>query len=522
MQIVFKIKMKYFKQLGLLLFAADSMLRAQIIIICVLFFLFQKDISAQNRFNKAIDYRGSWEFGWTIFNNDSFFVTYSGVGDSNRIDQGVSLDFFDTNGNIISRKDLITPNLNLYPGFPSCIKIDRFGNYVNGGSVDDLFTEYDDAYLLKLNGNGDTIFLKYYDVDSITIIYNTEISLSNQYYLVGSTQKNVNAIADYAVIKTDSLGNMIWAKRYGFGLREIAHSIIEYTSERFFTFGGRVYSGNLAAPWVVDIDSAGNVVREKWFMQGALRCGSFLANKSFTDNIIIYGCLDTVINVNGDGATRYIGIFDTSMNVQIVHIYDNTRFTYPYIVKQLPTDSSFVTVGFRVNAPGSSQALGYISKVSETGQLLWEREYYYKNEVFNYFSDFQPTADGGFIITGATNGDTSQDIWLVKLDSLGLLNDSLIVNTGTVLANSSTNILQLYPNPAKEQLHLKIFFTQKQNTTATLMVYDMLGKQIISENINLQQGKANHSINVSNLPGGNYITIVQIGGEVVKQRFVRE
>ena len=109
-----------------------------------------------------------------------------------------------------------------------------------------------------------------------------------------------------------------------------------------------------------------------------------------------------------------------------------------------------------------------------------------------------------------------------KLDSLGLLNDSLIVNTGTVLVNSSTNILQLYPNPTQSQLHLKIFFTQPQNEMATLTIYDMLGKQILSENIALQQGKANHTINVSNLPSGNYIAIVQTGGEVMKQGFVRD
>ena len=57
---------------------------------------------------------------------------------------------------------------------------------------------------------------------------------------------------------------------------------------------------------------------------------------------------------------------------------------------------------------------------------------------------------------------------------------------------------------------------------AMLAVYDMVGKQILSENINLQQGKANHTVNVSNLPSGNYIALVQAAGEVVKQRFVRE
>jgi len=44
--------------------------------------------------------------------------------------------------------------------------------------------------------------------------------------------------------------------------------------------------------------------------------------------------------------------------------------------------------------------------------LLWEREYIYKEYGFNYFADFAETPDGGFIITGSTLGDLSQDMWL--------------------------------------------------------------------------------------------------------------
>jgi hypothetical protein len=253
-----------------------------------------------------------------------------------------------------------------------------------------------------------------------------------------------------------------------------------------------------------------------------LALGGIEGRKGIGNNIVVAGFLDTLINVGDYEYAAYLGKMDTNFNITMLHVFNNSRLIGPYISKQL-ADSSYVTVGFISANPGASGSIGYISKVDKLGNLIWEREYVYGNQYrFNYFADFEQTYDGGFIITGSTRGDLSQDIWLVKLDSLGLLNDSLIVNSGTVLANSSTNILQLYPNPAKEQLHLKIFFTQKQNTTATLTVYDVLGKQIISENINLQQGKANHTVNVSNLPSGNYIAIVQAGGEVVKQRFVRE
>ena len=301
--------------------------------------------------------------------------------------------------------------------------------------------------------------------------------------------------------------------------------LIEYTKESFFVFGWRGYSGLYGAPWVLKLDSAGNLIQQKWFYnlpnQPKLG-GGFGATKGFNNNIVVQGYLDTTTRVFTTPPVDFIfypafvGTMDTNMNLSIVYTFEGTNPSRPYIIKQIK-DSSYVAVGYKQN-----DKAGFIAKISLTGQLLWEREYIYKEYGFNYFADFAETPDGGFIITGSTQGDLSQDMWLVKLDSLGLLNDSLIVNAGTVLANSSTNILQLYPNPTQSQLHLKIFFIKPQNEMAMLAVYDMVGKQILSENINLQQGKANHTVNVSNLPSGNYIALVQAAGEVVKQRFVRE
>ncbi len=496
---------------------------AQVIFICALFVFF-KTSSAQNiRFNKAVEFNGGGEWGRSILvDDDSSYIVGIVMDDSTNY-IGNFWNKFDINGNLILSNGFANSGVeDYYSGFNNSLKRLSSGNYIDIGTVE-KFNPFDrDMMFYKFSQEGDTLFKKNYDVLNMTIGSGTCVTSTDDVLLLGNTYDSIINNTDAAIIRVDSSGNEKWAKRFGGSFYDAAYNAIEYSPEKFMVFARRSYNQLYGAPWVLKLDSAGEIIQQKWFYQipnEPKLGGGFGAVEGINKNIVIMGYYDTT-TINpphwNSFYPAFLGTMDTNMNLSILYDFVESNPSRPYIIKQIK-DSSYVAVGYKEN-----NTAGFIAKINPNGQLLWEREYIYKEYGFNYFADFAETPDGGFIITGSTIGDLSQDMWLVKLDSLGLLNDSLIVNSGTILANSSTNILQLYPNPAKEQLHLKIFFTQKQNTIATLMVYDMLGKQIISENMNLQHGKANHSINVSNLPSGNYIALVQAGGEVVKQRFVRE
>jgi hypothetical protein len=485
------------------------------IIVCAFFVLF-KTLNAQTiRFNKAIETPLNPIWGWSILiNDDSTYSVISGNNDSIGI-AGVFFNKIDQYGNIISSNGFVEPNKSYYAGLSNSGKRLSSGSIIIVGGVE-IFTPSDqNAVLYKFNSEGDTVFKKHYDVSYKTIGQGSCVATNDDILLLGLTYDTISNNADIAIIKTDSSGNMFWAKKFGGVFYDEAYNAVEYANEKFMVFGRRNYDTQNGAPWVLKLDSSGNLLGHKWFNQYAFKCAGFTARKGINNDIIITGCLDTIINVGDASAPRFIGIIDSNFNVSIIHIFSHQKTTSPYVVKQLQ-DGSYVGIGIRYYP-----LVGYIAKVSEQGQLLWEREYVYRDSNFNYFSDFEPTPDGGFIITGSTTGDFSQDLWLVKLDSLGLL-DSAPVNSSTVLVNSSNNILQLYPNPAQNQLHLKIFFTQKQYETALLTVYDMLGRQVITKNIALQQGKANHAMDVSNLQSGNYIITVQAETEMLKQKFIKE
>jgi hypothetical protein len=487
------------------------------------FFFFAKEGCPQTTFNKAIDnpnYSNGAEFAYSIINiNDTICLISSSSVRHPSSEISLLNIFIDSAGVIDITKELYISNKQIYTGLSGSL-IKNEDDFIMASSVNDLLTGFSKGFIVKFNIAGDTIFFNSYGADSAySVFYGTQINLNNDYLGIGVTGIPNSTNQNFFIVKIDTNGNLIFQKEYGGIGYEIAYMSIEYSSNKNIIFGRKYSNNQNNYPWVLKIDSMGNLIDEKWFIGGNGHpkvAGGFGATKGINGDIVVTGSLDTIINVGDAQYPIFFGIMDTNFNFNIKYAFNGAYPVRPYIIKQIK-DSSYVAVGYKEGA-----ITGCIAKVSKDGELLWQREYIYKQYGFNYFADFQETKDGGFIITGATNGDTSQDIWLVKLDSLGLLNDSLIVNNGTVLVNSSTNILQLYPNPTQSQLHLKIFFTQPQYEMAMLTVYDMVGKQILSENIILQQGKANHTVNVSNLPSGNYIAIVQAGGEVVKQRFVRE
>jgi bacillolysin len=62
--------------------------------------------------------------------------------------------------------------------------------------------------------------------------------------------------------------------------------------------------------------------------------------------------------------------------------------------------------------------------------------------------------------------------------------------------------IRLYPNPVSENLNLE--FTTEKTGEAQLQVFDLVGRQVLSEKIQAFSGKNQRQLGMSNLPGGQY------------------
>ncbi|MCE3281256.1 MAG: type sorting protein, partial [Bacteroidetes bacterium] len=201
----------------------------------------------------------------------------------------------------------------------------------------------------------------------------------------GDVTQNGQGYGDYWVLKTDSLGNKMWDKRFGGNADDWIFSL-QQTTDRGFILGGVTNSdssGDVSYPshgtdfWLIKTDSLGN---KKW-------------DKRFWGNVI-----DELLSLQQTTDGGYIlGGFTTSDSSG--DISEHTRGEWDY----------------------------WILKIDSLGNKIWDKRFG-GNKKEQLFS-LQQTLDGGYILGGWTNSDSSgevsqlprggRDYWILKTDSLG-------------------------------------------------------------------------------------------------------
>ena len=332
--------------------------------------------------------------------------------------------------------------------------------------------------------------------------------------------------------------------------------------------------------WFVQLDTAGNVLRDTTIGENVFEItvgidtlpdGRLITaparNDYFVDgkwNLVIM-TLDTALNVLSEvthtGPGEFCGgsiSYSTKGHHYMVGCYDTiidpVEDPYPYFVSRLSLSGSFIWQHFLSGIKGSNAlfnltesesgdvvSVGYyvhdrqdtvnairahIISVDSSGNRNWYREYYapanydYNSELY----DVIQTADGGYLACGRNiriNGQARA--WLLKLDSMGCLIpgcDTLGIGIGLPPVQLSLDDnLQLYPNPASDQLHLLWRVAPQQ--ASDIGTYQLIG---MDGRIALQGQAAGSAgrvlLDVRGLSPGLYTVILQHGLQRVSSQKV--
>ena len=84
----------------------------------------------------------------------------------------------------------------------------------------------------------------------------------------------------------------------------------------------------------------------------------------------------------------------------------------------------------------------------------------------------------------------------------------------------SINQLSVYPNPVKS--NLSVIFNAKAQSSATIMVTDIHGNNLIQKTITAVAGANNININISQLAQGAYILQLQLLNSSSIKKFIKE
>jgi hypothetical protein len=140
------------------------------------------------------------------------------------------------------------------------------GSFVVTGYTTSSPASYYDAFLYKINSSGDSLWYKLYATGSF--LYddaNCVRALSNGGFLMGGQSANGANGFDQFLIRTDDSGNVLWTKKFGTAGTDNIESI-EVGNNCFYLSGGTSGAGMGGDDgYVVKTDTLGNVIWSKTY-----------------------------------------------------------------------------------------------------------------------------------------------------------------------------------------------------------------------------------------------------------------
>lgn len=313
-----------------------------------------------------------------------------------------------------------------------------------------------DGFVVKLNASFETEWSKCYGTELYEQIKQIKQTNDGGYVFVGRATVNypnqsIGATrTDYWIVRIDSLGNIIWEKKYGGSAEECAFSVDETVTGEFIINGySRSADGNVGINlgfsdyWMLKLDSTGNIILNKkyggpendfGYASVVNADGSYvLAGETFSETGQV-SCRNPALICESD---FWIVKSNTLGNITWARcfgsMYTGTNyFNTPYnMIKTL--DNGYIVVGSGYDS-SIENTFGrkdfWVRKIDANGNLQWKK--FYGGSEDDQAYSVKQTADGGYVIVGGSYSADDQvtvnlgqysyeNGWIIKISSTGNL-----------------------------------------------------------------------------------------------------
>ena len=135
---------------------------------------------------------------------------------------------------------------------------------LDGGYIITGYKAYEGIWLLKTDANGDTLWTKVYATAAGGTGFNVQQTADGGYIVTGTTETFTASLnptmCDLWLLKTDSLGDTLWTRKYPGGGSEAVGTCVQQTSDNGFIATG-VLNGDL---YLLKTDSLGLLAIEEF------------------------------------------------------------------------------------------------------------------------------------------------------------------------------------------------------------------------------------------------------------------
>lgn len=290
------------------------------------------------------------------------------------------------------------------------------GGFIIAGYTDEFNSGNRDVWLIKTDSSGELSWDSKYGGTDWDIGSSVQQTTDGGFIIAGYTESYGAGSADLWLIKTDSLGNVVWDKTYGGALWD-SGNFVQQTNDGGYIVTGITYTNSSGESdvWLVKVDSNGNLDWEKRF-GGTQHDKGYCVRQTFFPGYIITGYTRSFSLGETDA---WLIKTDGSGNHQWNRTYGGFDFDNAYSVSQT-SDNGFIITGDTWSY-GAGRSDMWLIKTDGTGAEQWNRTY--GGSLEDYAETLVITSDNSYVIAGYTNSfsNDNYDIWFIKTDSSGTM-----------------------------------------------------------------------------------------------------
>ncbi len=281
------------------------------------------------------------------------------------------------------------------------------GYIIAGNSNSEVITEsdYNNAWLIKTDFNGNKIWNKTYDnmyPDGVNSIIETK---DKNYVLTGFKYSYINKDEDLWIFKIDDSGEIIWSITHGGAGFEEGRSLIE--TDDGYVVAGRTSSDAL----LLKVDKEGGKIWNKTF-DGYNNKDLFNQIIQSNDIYIMVGNTQNKTKYDEYYSNGYIVITDKNGNILSERIMEERKETGISSVEK--TSDGYIITGY-IGAYGTGEGDIIVEKIDKSVNRVWIKTYGGKYDDASIWID--KGEKNNYFLTGYTdkNGDGYKKIWVSKI-----------------------------------------------------------------------------------------------------------
>ncbi len=290
-----------------------------------------------------------------------------------------------------------------------CVIQTSDGGYLLGGGTWSFNAGWEDAWAVKTNASGDTMWTRKYGGSHYDRIYSV-LEVSDGYFLAGYTFSYGAGGADFWVIKTDFNGNPQFTETFGGPGQEQCQFISEAVDGDIVLIGWTdSFGAGNADFWLVKMtDDGDSVLSHTYGSLGLDKC--YAGAKTSDGGYVLAGQTDPDGNSISD-----VWLVRTAYNGDSLWsgIYGGGASEWCNSVSQTP-EGGFILTGATYSYNPSGYTDAYLLKVAENGTEVWF-DLYGGTQIDEGYAAAR-ASDGGYFMAGNIRvaAGSDEDLWLMK------------------------------------------------------------------------------------------------------------